>query len=74
MVKRFYDNGRQALIVSDSIAHLQKLMAMAEQAGVPADAMGQFTAEKQENDLGLGRREAQACEKDQKDQTEGRCA
>lgn len=48
MIKRFYDAGRQALIVGDSIAHLQKLMEMAKRAGVPESAMGQFTGEIQQ--------------------------
>jgi superfamily II DNA or RNA helicase len=47
LIKRFHDRGRQALIVSDSIEHLQKLMDLSEAAGVPRDRMGQFTGEEQ---------------------------
>lgn len=47
-IKRFYDAGRQALIVGDSVLHLQLLMDMAERLGVPRAAMGQFTGERQE--------------------------
>ncbi len=46
IIKRFYDQGRVALIVSSSVSHLQVLMAMAVRAGVPAALMGQFTASK----------------------------
>ncbi len=45
VIKSFYDRGRKALIVSDNIDHLQVLMVMAEQAGVPSEVMGQFTGE-----------------------------
>lgn len=45
LIKRFYDGNRQALFVGESIDHLQKLMTMAERAGVPRNAMGQYTAE-----------------------------
>lgn len=45
-VKRFYESGRNALVVGESVAHLQKLMLMSERVGVPRAAMGQFTSEK----------------------------
>jgi superfamily II DNA or RNA helicase len=45
VIKRFYNTGRNALVVSESVEHLQKLMAMAERVGVPRSAMGQFTSE-----------------------------
>jgi hypothetical protein len=47
IIKRFYDTGRQALIVGDGVLHLQKLMEMAAAAGVPNSAMGQFTGDRQ---------------------------
>lgn len=50
-VKRFYESGRNALVVSESVAHLQKLIMMAERAGVPRTAMGQFTSEKHERTI-----------------------
>ncbi|QSY98685.1 DEAD/DEAH box helicase family protein (plasmid) [Rhizobium bangladeshense] len=46
-IKRFYDTGRQALIVGDGVLHLQTLMDMAERLGVPRSAMGQFTGDVQ---------------------------
>jgi len=45
MVIRFHQAGRQALVVGESVAHIQRLMDMAEKAGVPREAMGQFTSE-----------------------------
>lgn len=45
MIKRFYDNGRQALVVGEGVRHLQELMDMAHRSGVPREAMGQFTSE-----------------------------
>jgi superfamily II DNA or RNA helicase len=45
LVRKLYADGRQALIVSDSVLHLQSLMGMAEQLGVPRSKMGQYTAE-----------------------------
>lgn len=46
-IKRFYDNGRQALIVGSDVKHLQTLMRMAQDIGIPntIEAMGQFTGE-----------------------------
>lgn len=46
-IKRFYDTGRNALVVGDGVLHLQTLMDMAVALGVPADAMGQFTGDRQ---------------------------
>lgn len=46
-IKRFYDKGRQALIVGDGVLHLQTLMTMVEKLGVPRSAMGQFTGDHQ---------------------------
>lgn len=43
-VKRFYDTGRNALIVSDNVDHLQTLITLAEELGVPRSAMGQYTS------------------------------
>ena len=34
----------KALIVSASVVHLQKLMALAAELGVPRERMGQYTA------------------------------
>ena len=43
-----YESGRQMMIVSHSVDHLEELMAMCRQRGVPGDikAMGMFTGEK----------------------------
>lgn len=46
LIKALYDDGRQALIVSASIVHLQHLMKLAEERGVPRSAMGQFTGKR----------------------------
>jgi hypothetical protein len=46
LILKFYDSGRQPIIVGESIGHLQSLMAMAMVLGVPPRAMGQFTGEK----------------------------
>jgi superfamily II DNA or RNA helicase len=45
-IKRFWENGRNGLVVSESVQHLQELMRLAERAGVPGTAMGQFTSER----------------------------
>jgi len=47
-VKKFYQEGRNGLVVSESIDHLQTLMLLAERAGVPRSVMGQFTASRHE--------------------------
>lgn len=46
IIKRFWTNERHALIVGFSVEHLQTLMEMAHEAGVPHQAMGLFTGEK----------------------------
>lgn len=43
LIKALYDDGRQPIIVSASIVHLQLLMKLATERGVPASVMGQFT-------------------------------
>ncbi len=45
IVKRMYDAGRQAIVVAEGINHLQNLIELSHAAGVPRDAMGQFTNE-----------------------------
>ena len=45
VIRQFYLNDRQALIVSDSVMHLQELMKLAEAHGVPRTLMGQFTGD-----------------------------
>jgi superfamily II DNA or RNA helicase len=45
IIRQFWLNDRVALIVSDSVMHLQKLMVMAAAAGVPYAKMGQFTGD-----------------------------
>jgi superfamily II DNA or RNA helicase len=52
IIKRFYEMGRQALVVSDSVLHLQGLMTDAARLGVPSAIMGQYTSETQE--MGVG--------------------
>lgn len=42
-VKKLYDKGRDILVISDRIAHLETLMVMAEDAGIPSEDMGQVT-------------------------------
>lgn len=44
-VLELYERGRQILIVSDSIEHLQKLIALAVERGIPREIMGQFTGQ-----------------------------
>ena len=46
LIKKAYDGGRQGIIVSESIKHLELLMGMCEGLGIPKDVMGQFTATK----------------------------
>lgn len=46
-ILRFHELGRTALIVSAEIVHVQMLMSMAAQVGVPVEVMGQLTAETQ---------------------------
>lgn len=47
-IKYFYDKNRNALVVSESVDHLQKLMAMCEKMGIPRSKMGQFTSMRHE--------------------------
>ncbi len=44
LIGRLYDSGRQSIIVAEGVAHLQLLIKMCEQAGIPKGVMGQFTA------------------------------
>ncbi len=46
LIKKAYDGGRQGIIVSESIKHLELLMDMCNSLGIPKDVMGQFTATK----------------------------
>lgn len=50
-IRRFYQAGRQALIIGDYVWHLQELMERAKAAGVPSEAMGQYTSERQIFDM-----------------------
>lgn len=43
LIQKMYNGGRQTLVVSESIDHLQRLMRGAERVGVPGNIMGQFT-------------------------------
>lgn len=43
LILRLYRADRTFLVVSSSVEHLQRLMHMAETAGVPREIMGQFT-------------------------------
>ena len=43
MVAKLYRSGRQLILLSDRIAHLQELMRLSEAEGVPSEAMGLFT-------------------------------
>lgn len=45
LVKRMYGKDRNALIVSHSVKHLQKLMKLSKDIGVPEESMGQFTGQ-----------------------------
>jgi superfamily II DNA or RNA helicase len=45
-IVHMYRSGRQGLVVSDGVAHLQVLMEMCARAGVPPQAMGQYTGER----------------------------
>jgi len=49
LIKRMYDGGRQAIIVGEGVEHLQLLMRMSVQAGIPENVMGQFTSMVHEN-------------------------
>jgi superfamily II DNA or RNA helicase len=44
-ITHMYRSGRQGLVVSDGVAHLQVLIEMCAKAGVPREAMGQYTGE-----------------------------
>ena len=55
IVKEFWDRSRQALIVGESIRHLQVLQELAEGLGVPREAMGQFTASRLVPDYRTGK-------------------
>lgn len=46
-IKALYIAGRKVLIVSEKIAQLELLMRMCKEQGVPENAMGQFTAQRQ---------------------------
>ena len=46
LIKRMYNSGRNAIIVSESIKHLELLMEMSEKCDIPREVMGQFTAQK----------------------------
>ncbi len=46
LIKKAYDGGRQGIIVSESIKHLEHLMDMCIHLGIPKEIMGQFTATK----------------------------
>ncbi len=45
LVKRMYDRGRNAIVVAEAVAHLETLMELSKQAGVPKEVMGQFTSQ-----------------------------
>lgn len=49
-VKKLYSINRNILVVSDSIQHLQNLMSMCEEAGIPRSEMGQFTGQRYKSD------------------------
>lgn len=42
----FYKAGREVLAVSNSVKHIETLIPMAIKAGIPAEAIGQYTASK----------------------------
>ncbi len=44
IIMRMHAAGRNTLIVSETVAHLQRLMAMCARAGMPKSDVGQFTA------------------------------
>lgn len=48
LIKRLWERGRQALVVSESVGHLQTLMRITQEAGIPASAMGLFTGSREE--------------------------
>lgn len=43
IVQKMYNGGRQTIVVSESIEHLQALMGICRELGVPEQDMGQFT-------------------------------
>jgi len=43
MIKKLYDAGRHILVIGDEILHLQVLMGMVSEEGVPADDCGLYT-------------------------------
>ena len=44
LVQKMYNAGRHIMVVAESVRHVQELMRMTTEAGVPADVIGQFTA------------------------------
>lgn len=46
LIKRFHRAGRQALVVGESVQHLQYLMDLCAKSGIPRSDMGQFTSER----------------------------
>lgn len=44
-IVRFYRKERQTLVIGESIEHLQTLMGLAEERGVPRNVMGLFTGD-----------------------------
>lgn len=47
LIVRMWRANRQVLIIGDYVWHLQELMERAQGAGVPREAMGQYTSERQ---------------------------
>lgn len=45
IVQRLYSEGRNILVVSDSINHLQELIRLSELSGIPSAKIGQFTGQ-----------------------------
>jgi superfamily II DNA or RNA helicase len=45
-IKDFYLHNRNILVVSHSVTHIEKLMELCREAGIPSYEMGQFTATK----------------------------
>ena len=45
LVKRMYDRGRQAIVVAETINHLQTLMRLSKREGVPDDVMVLFSSQ-----------------------------
>ena len=48
LVLKMYQGGRNAIIVSEHVKHLEDLMQLCEQLGIPKVKMGQFTSEVRE--------------------------